>query len=54
MDNVHIFYPAKETTKRLKNQLHQGCMTEVMQRLDEKLRQFYPVAESHKRINQVK
>jgi hypothetical protein len=50
---LYIFDCAKATTERLENQSNRGRMAEVMQRLDEKLRQVNPVAESYKRIQQM-
>jgi hypothetical protein len=50
---VYIFDPAEATTKRLENQSNRGCMAEVMQRLDETLRQVSPFAESYKRMHHI-
>jgi hypothetical protein len=50
---LYIFDSAEATTKRLENQSNQGCMVEVMQQLDEMLRQVNPFAESHKQMHHI-
>jgi hypothetical protein len=46
----YIFDSAAVTIKRL-NQSNQGCMSEVMLRLDELLQRINPFAESQQRIH---
>jgi hypothetical protein len=50
---LYIFDSTEATTKRLENQSNQGCMANVMQQLDEMLRQVNPFAESYKQMHQI-
>jgi flagellar biosynthesis GTPase FlhF len=50
---LYIYDSTEATTIRLKNQSNQGCMANVMQQLDEMLRQVTPFAESYKQMHQI-
>jgi hypothetical protein len=50
---LHTVDSAAATTKRLENQSNQECMTVVMQRLDEALRQVNTLPESCKQMRKM-